>query len=478
MKAILSGLVLLFAQNIFAQDLVASDVGMPSQIPTDAEIATENTDITIEESEPAPIVEPRVQTEADRTIGVRLNDLWSFSKSANVAGLDSIIVALEKSKQQFVPPGEKVKTYHGAILQEMPAFIGNAVHLRLLIMTTTLKGRLNMNMVTVESSNKGSNVRITSITPIHNPRFSAEVGLIDRKAIFTDKDNNLRISIPIGVGSFDDGVLNPGRVSLLTPRFKKAALTAAATISERHKPNYFAGKPFIRIVEGYNEENTAIGFHIEINDSFHRAFESHGCMRMREQDLIMIHDLVKLAQNRIELSISYNTETLADHPAPKMNSYQTVVNIGTKENPKMIIDRDFLVQTKYVSSKIPAPVDQLVDSEEDHYYNIYQYEGMDTYKKQRAEQAATCQAEYETLRSERGIQIRTEIQNLKNPMTTQSLSEKDKKARQKRNQTRIKDLERQMKSLETDLSKNLEECKKKGERKLGFKDKMYRAWVH
>jgi hypothetical protein len=475
MKSVLLVALLVLSVQAWSQELPTTEGAAETPSEISAEEAADKAKDAPEEA--AALAASSTAKIEDVTIGVRLNDLWAFSKSAGIPGLDHIIVALEKSKHQFGSSGSKVRTYHGAILQEMPEIRGKSAQLKVLTITTSEKGRVTLNKVTVQASNNGQTVQVVAMTPVSSTNFVAEVGLVDRKAVFTDTSNNLRITVPIGVGSFDEGVLNPGKVSLLTPRFKKAALTAGATITKRDKPNYFGGKPFIRIVDGANEEFTAIGFHTEINENFYRGFDSHGCMRMRDIDLFMIHDLVKLSQSRIDLTMSYKTETLADHPSPKADRrYKAVLNVGTKENPQMIIDRDYLVQTTSIRGK--PPVDLLLDSADDHLYNTYQYEGMATYRKQRAAQAQLCTSNYKTARAERGDQIRNQIQSLRNPVTNMSATEKDRKAQQKKNAPRIRQLETELKNLDKILTKKLEECKKRGERKMDFGDKLYRAWVH
>lgn len=270
--------------------------------------------------------------------------------------------------------------------------------------------------------------------PKESLNLQGQVSLVDRKVLFTDANNDFKMIFPVGVGSFDEGVLNPGVVTLLTPRFKSAVLTKDSTISSRSKPRYFNDKPFIRLIDGETRETTAIGFHTEINENFYRGFDSHGCMRLRDNDLYLLHDLVKFVQTEIPITVSYRIIDELDHPAPKVNRvYKTVRNGGTAENPKMVLDRDNLVQVVYREKEAPHTL--LIDEEDDHYKNKYQYEALDTYQKQRAEHRKMCAEKFAPQPGD----------------SDEVLSDKQKE---------------------------IEECQKEGARRLSIKDKIYRWWVH
>lgn len=362
----------------------------------------------------------------NKMIGVRLKDIMNYVKDNGIPGLNSKVVAnLDETGARL--SGTSVSRNSGTYLQAAPQVSGSSATLEL---ATVLTGRSGSVIVkyTADIYGNGSsiNTRNARIITGSQMKFNMLVGLVDRKVIMNDSVNGLKLVFPNGVGSFDRGVLNPGVTTLLTPRFESAKLTADATISQRAKPRYFANKPFIRIVDGHTNEYTAIGFHTEINDSFYRGFDSHGCMRLRDNDLYMLHDLVKYGQTTIPIKVAYRVNDPADHPAPKVNKViKEVLNAGTKEDPQMKLDVDDLVQTVY--REIQAPVDELKDEAGDHYKEMYQYEAMETYAKQRAEQKEKCDA------------------MLANGSLKQS---------------------------------QYESCTKQGARKLTTKQKLYRWWVH
>jgi hypothetical protein len=203
--------------------------------------------------------------------------------------------------------------------------------------------------------------------------FRVEVGLVEKIAVLSDKENDLTMIFPLGVGSFDEGILNE-EYSLLTPRFKNAYLSKRAVIESRTTPRYFAGKPFIRLLDGEQKAHTPIGFHAQPNlDNFIRAFDSHGCIRMQLNDLDLLYLLVaQNPRNYIPITVAYHLDYEVSHPFPKrVSSYQGIYNVGTRSNPMYTLDRDHLVQTTY--RKGQPPVHLLFDQEDDNNEEFFNY---------------------------------------------------------------------------------------------------------
>ncbi len=230
---------------------------------------------------------------------------------------------------------------------------------------------------------------------LKDTEFVVETSLVDRKVIIKDDKNNLKFVFPIGVGSFDEGVLNEGKTSLLTPRFTNGNIPKSSIISKREMPRYFKGKPFIRIHDG--DKRTEIGFHIEINDYFNRGFDSHGCIRLRESDLQNFHDmLMGNSRATTPVTLKYYVQDDSDHPAKLNNSYyKTVTNKGTKEEPFFILDRDGLVQVNYKEG-LP-PFSDLFDDNSDNYYELFNYNTQEQLAEQNARRRAECVEELQPL---------------------------------------------------------------------------------
>ena len=332
----------------------------------------------------------------NKVIGVRLEDVVN-NYSNLVPGLVNLSNHIKKNPKFFFRDGE-ILVVHNVFMNKLPENRNGQITVNLTAYVK-YKGVSNFEKLTVNYSNRALTLDDLSVVTderidLADMKFKLSVGLVDRKVIAVDVLNKVKMVFPNGVGGFDEGVLNEGRVSLLTPRFHNGFLDQRAVISKRDKPRYFDGKPFIRILKGPSlvDDMTAIGFHTEINDSFVRGFDSHGCMRLRLPDLMMLHDLVLDGSVRqIPITVEYRTKDPSDHPAGKRNKiYKTVANTGTIESPFFPLDKDNLVQLKYKEAS--APVEKLVDLKDDNYEDVFSYDTQLQLKEQNARRKNECNA--------------------------------------------------------------------------------------
>jgi hypothetical protein len=333
---------------------------------------------------------------ANKVIGVRLEDVVN-NYSNLVPGLVNLSNHLKKNPALFFRNGE-VLVLHNVFLNKLPENRDGLVTVNLTAYIK-YKGVSNFEKLTVNYSNRALTPADLSVVTdeaidLKTMAFKVQVGLVDRKVIVTDDINKVKMVFPNGVGGFDEGVLNEGTVSLLTPRIHHGFLDRRAVISKREKPRYFDGKPFIRILKGPSlvDDMTAIGFHTEINDSFVRGFDSHGCMRLRLPDLMMLHDLIMDGGvQQTPITVLYRTKDQADHPAGKRNKlYKTVANTGTVESPFFPLDKDNLVQLKYKEADVP--MDKLVDLKDDNYEDVFSYDTQLQLRDQNARRKNECNA--------------------------------------------------------------------------------------
>ncbi|MGZ3789437.1 MAG: L,D-transpeptidase [Bacteriovorax sp.] len=334
----------------------------------------------------------------NKVIGVRISDIVSSYPSL-IPGLANLSEQLKKSPENFFKLG-KIEVLHDVFMNRMPEVNGREVRLHLVGFVKYKDQNINFEKITVTYSNiaKAASdvfIQTEAIIPLKEMMFQVSVGLVERKVIIEDKTKDVKLVFPVGVGAFDEGVMNEGAVSLVTPRFKHGVIDQRAVISKRETPRYFRGLPFIRVLKGPDLllDSTAIGFHIEINDSFVRGFDSHGCMRLREADLMAFHDLIMLgAVVQTPITIQYRTEDQADHPATKRNQiYKTILNKGTSASPFFIYDRDNLVQMVY-KEDTQAPVEKLIDQKNDDYYDLFNYETAEQVKEQDERRKNECDA--------------------------------------------------------------------------------------
>ena len=311
--------------------------------------------------------------------GVRLTD--ATHSIGALKNLSQISQSLEKSWDDYVADNYDMNEVLNLFLTDIPTEKAGQT-----ILPIASFGSLEnsnemvfiMADILVSSNNPSAiNVRVKKVIPLSRTKFELNASLADRKLIVSDTLNDLKMVFPLGVGSFDEGVLNDA-VTLLTPRFENSYLDKNAAISKRDKPRYFAGKPFLRITTDENpaKGHTAIGFHVQPNlDPFVRAFDSHGCMRMQTHDLQMLHDLLKEGPHRrLSVNVKFKIDDPAEHPINKVNKpYKKVLNVGKTSAPNYTIDRDGLVQTTKDWNN-EAPVDRLQDIAGDHHHAIYDYD--------------------------------------------------------------------------------------------------------
>ncbi len=332
----------------------------------------------------------------NKVLGVKLEDVVN-NYSNLVPGLVNLSNHMKKTPDLFFRNG-KILVVHNIFLNKIPENRDGQVTVNL---TAYVKYKevSYFEKLTINYNNRAiTPADLTIITDevinLKDMSFKLSVGLVDRKVIAVDEANDVLMVFPNGVGGFDEGVLNEGSVSLLTPRFHNGFLDQRAVISKRDKPRYFDGKPFIRILKGPSlvDDMTAIGFHTEINDSFVRGFDSHGCMRLRLPDLMMLHDLIMDGSARqTPITVLYRTSDPSDHPAGKRNKiYKTVTNNGTLESPFFPLDKDSLVQLRYKDALVP--LEKLIDLEDDNYEDIFSYDTQLQLREQNARRKNECNA--------------------------------------------------------------------------------------
>lgn len=296
---------------------------------------------------------------AHSVLWVDIRDLAEFSPQA-VPEASFLAEEMRKNFGQFFP-ANTTKIY-GVELTELPVALVNGnreisfqAHIRL------SNGEEFFRRLRVEIG--GNPMRVANMKslgediPLNRVSFQINVSLIERKLILTDSQYKIKKIYPIGVGSFDMGVSPTARGStrLVTNLFLDASINQSTAERARTSPSYYKGKPFMPITT-QRGTNTNFAFHIEVNNRFIRGFDSHGCMRVREKDLMELYAiLMGGASKKIPVNVSYEIADLDDHPAPKVNdSYQRVKNFGSAAQPQLRRDGHNLVILERVKGEPPV----------------------------------------------------------------------------------------------------------------------------
>jgi len=308
---------------------------------------------------------------SNQIVGVRVTDYLNFKN--NVSNLQKSYTYLLNNLK-----GKKTDKIFNIFTSKLPSKSYTRYNFEFTVISSEKDSKLmyfKTYIVTYENITQNFNMTLIKQVELIDTTFSIKVSLVDRKMILEDIENSIKMVLPLGVGSFDENILNDG-VSIITPRFKNAYLDKSLAISIRKKPRYFAGKPFLRIStdEDSSKGRTNIGFHVQPNlASFIRGFDSHGCMRMQLADLELLHDILKNGPHqRLNLKVSYKLKDSSEHPFPKRDKrYKAIVNYGTKDFPMYKLDRDKLVQL--TSKKKMAPLALLIDDPRDDYHDLFDY---------------------------------------------------------------------------------------------------------
>jgi hypothetical protein len=164
-----------------------------------------------------------------------------------------------------------------------------------------------------------SDIEIGSEKSLSEVAFQINISLVERKVTIMDGDGQIIKIYPVDVGGYDPAVvpsIEGKRHQLMTPIFEQPYLDRKFAQFARTNPDYFGGRPFIRVSHAA-EEWSAIGLHKQMNGKLTRGFQSHGCIRVREKDLYELYYLVKLGLNdKIPMEMALYSGIVFDHPMP------------------------------------------------------------------------------------------------------------------------------------------------------------------
>lgn len=194
--------------------------------------------------------------------------------------------------------------------------------------------------------------------------LSYRVSITEWMGVIDDVETGFRRVWPLGGGSIDRGVRVAGYMTSMTPTTEDAKLEKDYAWRNLKSPWYFRDKPYLPISQGrtykradgttykvYAESN--IAFHIWQDKGFERGYFSHGCMRMRDEDLAELAAFV-FAGKDIPMTLRTPQLEDADHPWPFDNTkYWQLKNYGTAEKPKTRL-KYMLYETELGTLPLPS----------------------------------------------------------------------------------------------------------------------------
>lgn len=205
------------------------------------------------------------------------------------------------------------------------------------------------------------------VIPIAAVRFSVQVGIMQLKALLTDEEHGIHILYPISGPGFDEGFSprSQGHTIFLHPIIH-GVLDRSKAMAHRTDPHYYKNRPFIRIIPD-GQAWSLFGFHTSPwTDHLERGFVSAGCMRLKDNDLQELYEIVRYGGDpKISTQVKYELSESDDHPYPKMtDQYEHVVRSHPKDG-RMVFNtgRIFLKKDKNAPT-----IEHLLNQ-------IYRYEG-------------------------------------------------------------------------------------------------------
>ena len=175
------------------------------------------------------------------------------------------------------------------------------------------------------------------------PRLT--VSLVDRTLVLEIPALHMRRVFPVGVGALDPVRSFPA-LSSLTPTTERARVSKKGSHLALNGSSWARGLPYIPFeipwvqttpgplsTERLFYGETRIAFHAWPGQTFMRGFNSHGCVTLRDTDLLELAAFVFGAKDPLPLVIRESNPDAA-HPLPHENrQYWRLVNTGTADKP-------------------------------------------------------------------------------------------------------------------------------------------------
>lgn len=173
-----------------------------------------------------------------------------------------------------------------------------------------------------------------------------QLDIVNRQLLMQESKSGFLKFAPASMGAFvlnELGNSSSGYRSLSKP-FRKATLSKSKSELSRVEPDYYAGRPFLRIIDHDQSSYggfTAFGIHYQISDVLLRGFISNGCFRLRDTDLYELANLVFLSKkNGLSLSVVNETANGNRHPYPMINSWYNTPRVTNDARGKLVLETE------------------------------------------------------------------------------------------------------------------------------------------
>ncbi len=179
----------------------------------------------------------------------------------------------------------------------------------------------------------GNPQRTETLDLTKNPP-TVQIDILNRQFTLRESKTGFLRYAPAAMGSLIHQQINDNAspYQSLSRPFRSAYLSRSKSELSRTKPDYYAGRPFLRIID--NEQNsyggfTPFGLHYQISDELQRGFISNGCFRLRDNDLFELSNLVFFSKKQgVPLSVVNSTQDGNRHPYPIIKRWFNTPRVG------------------------------------------------------------------------------------------------------------------------------------------------------
>lgn len=192
------------------------------------------------------------------------------------------------------------------------------------------------------------------------------VSLVDRTLVLELEGLHIRRVLPVGVGALDPVRSHPA-ISSLTPITERARISKTGAHLALNGSSWARGLPYIPLevpwvatapaplnTERLHYAETRLAFHAWPGQRFMRGFNSHGCITLRDADLLELTAFVFGSSTPLSLTIR-EAPLEARHPLPHENKqFWRLVNTGTPDRPAFS-----LRGTLYFLERLREPIPDL-----------------------------------------------------------------------------------------------------------------------
>jgi hypothetical protein len=218
-----------------------------------------------------------------------------------------------------------------------------------------------LNKVAVDVAHNPLRIETTDLTK--NP-VNVQIDILNRQFTLSDARTGFLKFAPVSIGSLiHQQISDPSTpYRSLSHPFAHAILSRSQSELSRTKPDYYLGRPFLRIVDLDQSEYggfTPFGMHYQITPSLERGFISNGCFRTRDNDLYELSSMVFMSRrNGVPFSVVTSTTNGNRHPYPIIKRWFNSPRVGVdaKGKPAFLEDEHGL----YIFDKIDGIVTDLL----------------------------------------------------------------------------------------------------------------------